>query len=85
MPQRTGKGRIERLRARNSDFKVLFASGNTDDAVARHGVLESRRAFLSKPFSGATLARKVRDQFGAPLQTLQYLLQSQLPTATSFF
>jgi hypothetical protein len=36
-------------------------SGYTDDAVIRHGVIESGRAFLQKPFSVATLASKVRD------------------------
>jgi two-component system cell cycle sensor histidine kinase/response regulator CckA len=42
-------------------LKVLFVSGYTDDAVILHGVLEQGVAFLNKPFTIATLARKVRE------------------------
>jgi hypothetical protein len=38
---------------------VLFASGYTDDAVVRHGVLEEKANFLQKPFTTATLVQKV--------------------------
>jgi DNA-binding NtrC family response regulator len=43
------------------ELKVLFMSGYTDNTIAHHGVLEPGIAFLSKPFTAASLARKVRE------------------------
>jgi CheY-like chemotaxis protein len=60
MPVMNGKVMAEWLKATYPDIKILFTSGYTDDAIAQHGVLEAGVAFLSKPYSPATLARKVR-------------------------
>ena len=43
------------------DLKILFTSGYTDDAIAQHGVLDPGVAFLPKPYTPATLVRKVRE------------------------
>jgi hypothetical protein len=40
-------------------------SGYTDDAIARHGVLEPGIAFLQKPFTPFSLAQKVREVLDA--------------------
>ncbi|HEY8038767.1 MAG TPA: response regulator, partial [Polyangiaceae bacterium] len=40
---------------------VLFMSGYTDDAIVRNGVLEAKDHFLAKPFTPASLVKKVRD------------------------
>jgi signal transduction histidine kinase len=60
MPVMSGKVMAEWLKATYPDLKILFTSGYTDDAIAQHGVLEAGVAFLSKPYSPATLASKVR-------------------------
>jgi len=60
MPQMGGKVMAEWLKALYPGLKILFTSGYTGDAIAHHGVLESGMAFLSKPYTPATLARKVR-------------------------
>jgi DNA-binding response OmpR family regulator len=60
MPEISGRQLAETLQARFAGLKVLFLSGYTDDVVVRHGVLAASAAFLAKPFSSASLARKVR-------------------------
>ena len=55
-----GKVMAEWLKTTYPDLKILFTSGYTDDAIAQHGVLEPGVAFFPKPYTPATLARKVR-------------------------
>jgi hypothetical protein len=45
-------------------IKVLYASGYTDDAIFRHGVLDDGSRFISKPYAPAELRRKVREALG---------------------
>jgi two-component system, cell cycle sensor histidine kinase and response regulator CckA len=60
MPQMGGKVMAEWLKTTYPELKILFTSGYTDDAIALHVVLEAGFAFLSKPYTPATLTRKVR-------------------------
>jgi signal transduction histidine kinase len=61
MPLMGGKAMVEWLKTTYPDLKILFVSGYTDDANTHHGVLETGVEFLSKPFTPAALARKVRE------------------------
>ena len=61
MPGMSGAELASRLSAPRPEMKVLFVSGYTDDTIVRHGVLEPGLAFLQKPFSPRTLARKVSE------------------------
>jgi signal transduction histidine kinase len=60
MPRMGGKVMAEWLKATYPNLKILFTSGYTDDAITDHGVLDPGVEFLPKPYSPATLARKVR-------------------------
>ncbi len=59
MPHMGGRELAERLAAVRPKMKVLFMSGYTDSAVM-HRHLTPGSAFLQKPFTPETFARKVR-------------------------
>jgi PAS domain S-box-containing protein len=61
LPGMSGRNVAEHLAFFRPGMKVLYMSGYTDDSVVRHGVLEANTAFLQKPFTPASLARKVRE------------------------
>ncbi|MDB6007684.1 MAG: sensory box histidine kinase/response regulator [Prosthecobacter sp.] len=65
MPQMGGKVMSEWLKVTYPGLKVLFTSGYTDDAIAHHGVLDAGVEFLPKPYTPATLTRKVRELLDA--------------------
>ena len=67
MPQLSGPALAKRLTAERPRLKVLYVSGYADNALGRHGVLESGIHFLQKPFKPDALAQKVREILdGAP-------------------
>jgi PAS domain S-box-containing protein len=61
MPGMDGATLAGQLRGRHPALSVLFISGYTRDALARHGVLDSGVSFLPKPFTGAELLARVRE------------------------
>jgi PAS domain S-box-containing protein len=60
MPGMSGVALAEELACARPDLKVLFMSGYSDEAVARHSTSEAGTPFLQKPFSPMALARQVR-------------------------
>jgi CheY-like chemotaxis protein len=66
MPGMDGPEMVERLAKERIDIRILYMSGYTNDAVVRDGTVESRAAFLQKPFTPLVLARMVREVLDAP-------------------
>ena len=58
MPRMMGSEVAARITALRPSIKVLYISGYPGDAIVKQGVPE--QAFVQKPFSVATLARRVR-------------------------
>jgi two-component system cell cycle sensor histidine kinase/response regulator CckA len=61
MPGVSGRELARELEKSRPDTRVLYVSGYTDDAIVHHGMLEPGLNFLQKPFTPASLARKVRE------------------------
>jgi DNA-binding NtrC family response regulator len=60
LPGASGVQLAQRLAADCPRLRVLYVSGYTADAIVHHGGHDPNFAFLSKPFSLPTLARKIR-------------------------
>jgi CheY-like chemotaxis protein len=65
MPEMNGRELAQHLLGRKPNMKVLYVSGYTDNAIFRNGLLEPGAAFLEKPFSPDSLARKVHELLSA--------------------
>jgi two-component system cell cycle sensor histidine kinase/response regulator CckA len=64
MPGTGGEKLAQALGKLRPGLKTIFMSGYSDEAALRHGFQEQGAAFLQKPFSLSTLARKLRDTLG---------------------
>jgi two-component system, cell cycle sensor histidine kinase and response regulator CckA len=65
LPGATGREIARQLAAARPQLRVLYMSGYTDDVIVQHGVLEPGLAFLQKPFTADTLARRIREVLAA--------------------
>ena len=66
MPSMSGPELARLVQLKQPGIRVLYASGYTDDAIVRHGVLDPGVAFLQKPFTPTALLRKIRELLDAP-------------------
>ncbi|HEX2201676.1 MAG TPA: PAS domain S-box protein [Longimicrobium sp.] len=69
MPAMSGRDLSALLAAARPALRVLYMSGYTEEAVARHGVLDPGTGFIEKPFTADALAsavRRVLDEAVAP-------------------
>ena len=64
MPNMSGTELAAQVATIRPEMRILFMSGYTDDAILRHGG-PGRRALLEKPFTTASLTRKVREVLDA--------------------
>jgi PAS domain S-box-containing protein len=61
MPGLSARELAERFRRHHSGGRVLYMSGYTDDSVVQRGIIEQSVEFIQKPFTPATLLRRVRE------------------------
>jgi PAS domain S-box-containing protein len=61
MPELGGTELAARLRRMYPELAFLFMSGYTEDELVRRGVADGQMLLLEKPFSPATLKRRVRE------------------------
>ncbi len=66
LPRMSGRELAARLGIHRPAIKVLYVSGTSDYAIARHRLLDPGTEFLEKPFSLERLLQKVRQVLGLP-------------------
>jgi two-component system, cell cycle sensor histidine kinase and response regulator CckA len=66
MPGMGGREVATALAAERPGLRVLFASGYTAEAIARHGVLEPGTDLIHKPFTPDALLQRVRERLDRP-------------------
>ena len=64
MPEKSGFELAHDLKAVRPGVKVLFMSGYTDGRIGGSWVLTPETQFVQKPFTEATLTRKIREALG---------------------
>ena len=70
MPKMSGRELSQMLGSLRPDLKTIYISGYSDDSTMRQDIQNTGAAFLQKPFSLSTLARKVRETL-EPSQAVQ--------------
>jgi signal transduction histidine kinase len=65
MPDMNGQELARRLAVERPEMAMIFASGYSDDAFVRRGLLDLDGSFLAKPLTPLSIAQKVRDVLDA--------------------
>ena len=61
MPEMSGAEFIKSVKEFWPEVKVLYMSGYTHDVIAKKGIIDSKVAFLHKPFEPLNILQKVRE------------------------
>lgn len=61
MPHMSGRELGQKMNEICPEVKILYMSGYTDDAVVRHGILNSEVNLIQKPFESKSLLTRVRE------------------------
>jgi CheY-like chemotaxis protein len=61
MPDMNGRRLADEVRKRRPDFKILYTTGYTRNAVMHNGVVDPDVELIGKPFTLDQLAAKVRE------------------------
>jgi CheY-like chemotaxis protein len=69
MPEMNGRDLSQHLLSIFPDLNVLFMSGYTANAIAKHGILAADVNYIQKPFSPKNLTAKVREILDSGLET----------------
>jgi Response regulator containing CheY-like receiver domain and AraC-type DNA-binding domain len=65
MPEMGGSELAKKVRELKPETRILFTSGYTEDAVVRQSLLHAGEAFIEKPFTPGSLAKKAREVLDA--------------------
>jgi signal transduction histidine kinase len=66
MPRMSGRELADRLQASRPGLKVLFASGDTADVIARHRIPKEGVHVVAKPFGMTELSEKLHEMLASP-------------------
>ena len=66
LPRMTGREVARQASQIRPGIRVLYMSGFTDDTLTQHGLSSLERDLLTKPFSSATLLKRVRQLLDTP-------------------
>jgi two-component system cell cycle sensor histidine kinase/response regulator CckA len=69
MPRLDGRELANQLAALRPNLRILYMSGYTDDVIVHCGLLKQATVLVQKPFTKATLLRKVRETLDSQLTT----------------
>ena len=72
MPGTSGRELAARISRSAPGIRVLYMSGYTENVITSGGLLEKGLAFLQKPFSPASLCRKIREVCTPATRANQY-------------
>jgi nitrogen fixation/metabolism regulation signal transduction histidine kinase len=67
MPEMSGPALVAHLIEKLPGIRFLQMSGYVDEAVLRHGYLDSGALFIQKPFRAADLLKRVREILDSPI------------------